>query len=245
MKSQHIIGLHAVTNCLQQQQVEVIELLFNERSNNKRVKDTVALAKQQNIKISATSEEKLNFYGSGHQGVVAIFSQHSLALGLEDLVTICDKKEGGLLFLVLDGVVDPHNLGSCIRSAAAFAVDAVVIPKDNAATVNATVRKVAAGAADFVPVVSVTNMARALEKLASMGVWLHGFAEEAKADLMTADFSGHTALVMGGEQKGLRNLTMKKCDYLLKIPTSNKFSTLNVAVATAVSLYEVSRQRSS
>ena len=148
------------------------------------------------------------------------------------------------LLLVLDGVQDPHNLGACLRSAAAAGATAVVFPKDKAVQVNATVRKTSAGAADTLPIFSVTNLSRTLRDLQKAGVWIYGFAGEAAASLYALDLKGNVALVMGSEGDGLRRLTRDNCDQLVKIPMPGEFESLNVSVATGIALFEAVRQRS-
>ena len=145
--------------------------------------------------------------------------------------------------LVLDGVQDPHNLGACLRSAAAAGATAVVFPKDKAVQVNATVRKTSAGAADTLPIFSVTNLSRTLRDLQKAGVWIYGFAGEADASLYALDLKGNVALVMGSEGDGLRRLTRENCDQLVKIPMPGEFESLNVSVATGIALFEAVRQR--
>ena len=145
--------------------------------------------------------------------------------------------------LVLDGVTDPHNLGACLRTADAAGALAVIVPKDKSATLNATARKVACGAAEVVPLVAVTNLARTLEKLQKRGVWIVGTAGEASQELYSQDLSGPIALVMGAEGKGMRRLTHEHCDYLVRLPMAGSVSSLNVSVATGVCLFEALRQR--
>jgi len=147
------------------------------------------------------------------------------------------------LLLILDGVTDPHNLGACLRSADAAGVHGVIVPKDKSAPLNATVRKVACGAAESVPVFQVTNLARCMEKLKQLGVWITGTAGEADALLFEADFTGPCALVMGAEGKGMRRLTREACDGLVKLPMLGSVSSLNVSVATGICLFEALRQR--
>ncbi len=148
------------------------------------------------------------------------------------------------LLLVLDGVQDPHNLGACLRSADACGVDAVIIPRDRTVKVNATVRKVAAGGAETVPVIEVTNLARCLKDLKQAGVWIYGTSGEASDSIYDHDYHGPVALVMGAEGSGLRRLTMESCDHLVKLPMHGQVESLNVSVATGVCLYEVLRSRS-
>ena len=147
------------------------------------------------------------------------------------------------LVLALDGVQDPHNLGACLRTADACGVLAVVVPKDRAAQVNATVRKVAAGAAETTPVVTVTNLSRTLKLLKDAGLWVVGAAGEAEQLASTADLTGPLVLVMGAEGSGLRELTRKNCEFLVKLPQIGAVESLNVSVATGMLLYEITRQR--
>ena len=159
---------------------------------------------------------------------------------LEELL---DRSEGVPLLLVLDGVTDPHNLGACLRTADAAGALAVIVPKDKSATLNATVRKVACGAAEVIPLVAVTNLARTLEKLQQRGLWLVGTAGEAEQELYQQDMTGPTVLVMGAEGKGMRRLTREHCDYLVRLPMAGSVSSLNVSVAAGVCLFEAVRQR--
>ena len=165
------------------------------------------------------------------------------ALSENELPQFLDGLGKPPLLLILDGVQDPHNLGACLRSADAAGVDAVILPKDHSAPLNATARKVACGAAETVPVVRVTNLARTLRAIRDAGVWLYGAAGEAQQALYDVDLSGPVALVLGGEGKGLRRLTREQCDLLVKLPMAGKVESLNVSVATGVALYEAVRQR--
>ena len=177
---------------------------------------------------------------AGHQGVAARVEPLPQAHSLDDLL---DAVEGPPLLLVLDGVTDPHNLGACLRSAAAAGATAVVIPKDKSAPVNATVRKTSAGAADRLPVVAVTNLSRCLRELQKQGVWIYGLAGEAETSLYSLDMRGNVALVLGGEADGLRRLTREHCDGLVRIPMPGEIESLNVSVAAGVTLFEAVRQR--
>ena len=159
------------------------------------------------------------------------------------LETLLEQQETPALLLVLDGVTDPHNLGACIRTADAAGVLAVIVPKDKSATLNATVRKVACGAAEVMPLVSVTNLARTLEKLRQQGFWVVGTAGEAEQTLYQQDLTVNKVLVMGAEGKGMRRLTREHCDFLVKLPMAGSVSSLNVSVATGVCLFEAQRQR--
>jgi len=158
---------------------------------------------------------------------------------------LLDELDEPPFLLVLDGVTDPHNLGACLRTAAAAGVHAVVAPKDKAAGINATVRKVAAGAAERIPFVPVTNLARTLKSLQSRGLWTVGAAGEAKQSLYQCQLTGSLALVLGAEGSGLRRLTREHCDFLVAIPMASDVESLNVSVAVGVCLYEAVRQRKS
>ena len=179
--------------------------------------------------------------GLKHQGVVAQYAAPQ-NLGEGDLDELLGKVENPLL-LVLDGVQDPHNLGACLRSAGAAGVAAVIVPRDRAVGVTAVVRKASAGAADQVPLIRVTNLARTLKTLKDAGVWIVGLAGEAEKSLYEMDLKGPIAIAMGGEGDGLRRLSREHCDYLAKIPMTGIVESLNVSVATGVALFEAVRQR--
>jgi 23S rRNA (guanosine2251-2'-O)-methyltransferase len=177
-----------------------------------------------------------------HQGVVAAirplkpWDEHDLGNALSQIT-------GDPLLLVLDGVTDPHNLGACLRTADAAGAHAVVIPKDRSATVDGVVRKVAAGAAEFIPVASVTNLARTLDSLKERGIWVVGTDGEATQSLYSVDLKRALALVLGAEGSGMRRLTRERCDFLVRIPMAGHMESLNVSVAAGVVLFEAGRQR--
>jgi len=160
-----------------------------------------------------------------------------------DLPGLIEAANGRALVLVLDGVTDPHNLGACLRSAAAAGATAVIIPKDKSAQVNATVRKTSSGAADRIPVVRVTNLARCLRTLRDMGVWIYGLVGDSANGFFRLDLTGNVALVLGSEGEGLRRLTREQCDQLVSIPMPGEMESLNVSVASGVALFEAVRQR--
>ncbi|MDH3892791.1 MAG: 23S rRNA (guanosine(2251)-2'-O)-methyltransferase RlmB [candidate division Zixibacteria bacterium] len=161
-----------------------------------------------------------------------------------DLFEIIDSLEGDPLLLIMDGVQDPHNLGACLRSAEAAGVHAVIVPRDRAVGLTDVVRLAAAGAAERIPLIQVTNLARTMKALKDVGLWLVGTADQAKGSLFDADLVGPLGLVMGAEGKGLRRLTQEHCDFLVRIPMQGKVGCLNVSVATGVCLFEALRQRS-
>jgi 23S rRNA (guanosine2251-2'-O)-methyltransferase len=214
---------------------------------DKRMVALQELARNQGVPLESVPRKVLDDLVSGrHQGVVAEASAVSESADNlwdeADLLRCVDATEAPLL-LVLDGVTDPHNLGACLRSADAAGVTAVVVPKDKSADLSPTARKVACGAAEVVPFVRVTNLARTLEALKARGVWLYGAAGEAEASLYDTRLTGAIALVMGAEGSGLRRLTREACDHLVHLPMAGSVSSLNVSVATGICLFEARRQR--
>ncbi|PPU05716.1 23S rRNA (guanosine(2251)-2'-O)-methyltransferase RlmB [Xanthomonas arboricola] len=243
-QNQWIVGVNAVASSVENDADNVREVLIEAGSKNPRLIEIEEQARRKGIDVRRVNTQALDGVGGQvrHQGVVARYAAARLWAEneLEALVTAA---EGRALLLVLDGVQDPHNLGACLRSAAAAGVTAVIIPKDKSATVNATVRKTSAGAADRIPVVAVTNLARCLRDLQKQGVWLYGLAGEAEASLYGVDLRGNVGLVLGGEADGLRRLTREHCDGLVKIPMPGDIESLNVSVAAGVTLFEAVRQR--
>jgi len=246
MKSnqQTIIGIHAVAELLSQRPSAVSQLLVQAGRNDKRMDSIRDLARDSSIEIIELSKEEMDKRFEGvHQGVVAIAVDESNTLSEKELLKLIEELDHDPLLLVLDGVTDPHNLGACLRTADAAGADAVIIPKDKSVGLNATVRKVASGAAETVNLASVTNLSRCLESLKEKGVWIIGAADSAEKTLFEQDLTGAIALVMGSEGSGMRRLTRENCDHLVSIPMAGQLSSLNVSVATGVCLYEASRQR--
>lgn len=238
-----VYGVHAVEALLRHHPKRVKHLWLAESRHDPRVQALVELAGQNRVPVGQKDRRELDEWAEGvHQGVVAEVSP-SQVWGEAMLEELLDRREGPPLLLVLDGVTDPHNLGACLRTADAAGALAVIVPKDKSATLNATVRKVACGAAEVIPLVAVTNLARTLEKLQQRGLWLVGTAGEAEQELYQQDLTGPTVLIMGAEGKGMRRLTRDHCDYLVKLPMSGSVSSLNVSVATGVCLFEAVRQR--
>lgn len=238
-----IYGVHAVEALLRHHPKRVKQLWLAEGRQDPRVQTLVQLAEAARIPVGARDRRELDEQIEGvHQGVVAEVSP-SQVWGENALEEILARSETPPLLLVLDGITDPHNLGACLRTADAAGVQAVIVPKDKSATLNATVRKVACGAAEVVPLVAVTNLARTLEKLQKLGLWVVGTAGEATQEIYDLDLRGPTILVMGAEGRGMRRLTREHCDYLAKLPMSGSVSSLNVSVATGVCLFEAVRQR--
>ena len=180
--------------------------------------------------------------GQRHQDIVAEFAGENL-LSEKDLDGVLEAIEGLPLLLVLDGIQDPHNLGACLRTAEAAGVHAVILPKDRSAGLSPVARRAASGAAEVLPILIVTNLARVLRHLKDKGVWLLGTSDQAEQSLYEAGLTGAMALVLGSEEKGMRRLTSELCDFLVRIPMHGSVSSLNVSVATGVCLFEMKRQR--
>jgi 23S rRNA (guanosine2251-2'-O)-methyltransferase len=239
-----IHGFHAITSRLRQNAASVLEIYLDQERHDQRSRDLLHLAESLAVKIVPVARLRLDGMAPDgrHQGVIAKVSAgvalpHTLDGVLEGL------SEPALL-LVLDGVQDPHNLGACLRVADAMGAHAVIAPKDRAAGLNPTVRKVASGAAETVPFITVTNLARTLRELQELGIWVVGTAGEAEKDLFVMKLDGPMALVLGAEGEGLRRLTRENCDQLARIPMFGTVESLNVSVAAGICLFEARRQRS-
>jgi 23S rRNA (guanosine2251-2'-O)-methyltransferase len=238
-----VYGLHAIGAVIERAPERLLELWTLESRDDARVRALRARAEAVGIRVQSASNDSLaRFVGAvTHQGVVAAvrplkpWDEHDLLANLSQMVDP--------LLLVLDGVTDPHNLGACLRTAEAAGVHAVIIPKDRSATVDGVVRKVAAGAAEFVPVASVTNLARSLDLLKAHGVWIVGTEGGAEQTLYAADLNRPLALILGGEGTGMRRLTRERCDFRVRIPMAGQVESLNVSVAAGVALFEARRQR--
>ncbi|MEE8056342.1 MAG: 23S rRNA (guanosine(2251)-2'-O)-methyltransferase RlmB [Pseudomonadales bacterium] len=238
-----VFGIHAVDALLQRQPNRIEALWLQQGRQDQRMQAIQQHAEQLGIQCKILPREALDKQVEGrHQGVLAL-SKPAQLLRERDLSVLLDTIEHQPLLLILDGVTDPHNLGACLRTADAAGVDAVIAPKDNSATLNATVRKVACGAAEVVPFIQVTNLARTMKAIQQRGIWITGTAGEADVSLYDADLKGPVALVMGAEGKGMRRLTRENCDYLVNLPMTGSVSSLNVSVATGVCLFETVRQR--
>lgn len=238
-----IFGFHAVTARLRHEAASVEEIYVDTARHDQRMKDLLKAAAAVAVRIIQADDTRLsNMVGTRrHQGVVAKAGEVSLARNLDELL---DAVEGAPLLLVLDGITDPHNLGACLRVADGAGAHAVIAPKDRAVGLNATAAKVASGAAESVPYITVTNLARTLRDLKERGIWLIGTTEDADQSLYQADFTGPTALVLGSEGEGMRRLTREHCDFLVHIPMYGAVESLNVSVASGVCLFEARRQRS-
>ncbi len=239
-----IYGIHAVDAVLRRHCERIMRIWRDARRQDARLHALDARARDAGIAVSGCDARKLQAITGGdhHQGVAA----EVRALPMQDeqgLAPLLRELDHPALLLLLDGIQDPHNLGACLRSADAAGVDAVVLPKDRACPVNATVHKVASGAAALIPIFRVTNLARGMQRLQEEGVWLVGAAEDAPRSVYDARLDGPLGLAVGGEGRGLRRLTRERCDDLVHIPMHGFVSSLNVSVAAGVCLFEVRRQR--
>ena len=240
--NRRVYGIHAVEHCLRSATPEC--LFIRDGRDTVRLKELLRLAREVGCPIERISREGLSDLIEGqksHQGVVLLVASGSQPeVSLEQLLKEPKNKR---LFLMLDGVTDPGNLGACLRSAATLGVDAVIAPKNASAPLNADAIKRSSGGADLVPYIQVVNLARCIKQLQAAGVWMVGTVMEAGQSISDIDLNDHIAIVMGSEGKGLRDKTRKYCDFLARIPMVNDALGFNVSVAAGICLYEVHRQR--
>ena len=243
--SQWVAGINAVAAALEHDAENVREVLLEAGAKNPRIVAIEGEARRKGIDVRRVAQQALDGVAGGlrHQGAVARYAA-AKTWDEHELPALVEAAEGRALLLVLDGVQDPHNLGACLRSAEAAGVDAVIVPRDRAVGLTPVVRKIASGAADRVPLIRVTNLARTMKALQDAGVWIVGLAGEADKSLYEMDLRGPVAIAMGGEGDGLRRLSREHCDFLAKIPMRGQVESLNVSVATGVALFEALRQRS-
>jgi 23S rRNA (guanosine2251-2'-O)-methyltransferase len=244
-KRHFVYGLHAINAVLERAPERVLELWMAQPRDDARSRTLRERAVQAGVHVQTVDGAALGKLVGGeavHQGAVAAvrplkpWDEHGLLEALSEL-------RGAPLLLVLDGVTDAHNLGACLRTADGAGAHAVIIPRDRAAAVDAVVRKVAAGAAEFIPVATVTNLARTMDLLKQRGIWVVGTDGEAPQSLYAADLNRPLALVLGAEGSGMRRLTRERCDFLVRIPMAGRMESLNVSVAAGVVLFEAARQR--
>jgi 23S rRNA (guanosine2251-2'-O)-methyltransferase len=248
-ESSLIFGWHAVGALVARQPERILKLIVQKGRDDERAAVLLRTAAQSGICVETRASRDLDHLvaGAAHQGIIAELHP-SAVLGegaLDDILDklVSERPNEPPFILILDGVQDPHNLGACLRTADAAGVHAVVVPRDRAAGLSATVRKVASGAADVVPLVQVVNLSRTLKWLKERGIWLVGTDDAAKGGLHGAQLSGPLGVVMGAEGTGMRRLTREHCDLLVSIPMAGIVESLNVSVATGVMLYEALRQR--
>ncbi len=241
---EQIFGVHAVTALLENNPERIIRLQVLHNRDDRKLQHILQLANNVDVPVTLRERRFLDELTKGgvHQGVVAeckVAPQRHEG----DLDNLLDTLDVAPFLLLLDGITDPHNLGAILRTADAAGVHAVIAPKDRSATLNATVRKVACGAAERVPFISVTNLARTMRDLKEREIWIVGTAGEARDTVFTGQFTGPLALVIGAEGEGMRRLTREHCDQLVQIPMYGSVSSLNASVATGICLFEAVRQR--
>jgi 23S rRNA (guanosine2251-2'-O)-methyltransferase len=243
---QWAVGVHAVTELIRRNPAQISEVLVQADRQDRRLSELRQLASKSGLRLREVSRAELDALGdTRHQGVAAAMQAGAgqPARQESDLESLLADSTTPPLILVLDGITDPHNLGACLRTADAAGVTAVLIPKDKAVGLTPAVRKVASGAAETVPLLQVTNLARSLKTLQEQGIWIVGTDDEADTEVFDQDLTGPLAIVMGSEGSGLRRLTRECCDFLVSIPMAGALSSLNVSVATGVTLFEAVRQR--
>lgn len=240
-----LFGFHSVLSRIRQHPESVQEVCYDKTRSDARMLEMLKVVEQKGVRIMQMDKERLDGLANRgrHQGVIArVIDAPIPYMDIHDILE-SDLDEPAF-FLILDGVEDPHNLGACLRVADAMGVHAVIAPKDRAVGLNATVRKVACGAAEAVPFIAVTNLARTMRELKDAGVTLVGAVADADRDLFSSKLTGSIALVLGAEGAGLRRLTAETCDALVSIPMFGTVESLNVSVASGICLYEARRQRS-
>lgn len=238
-----IFGFHAVTSRLRQNPDSIKEIFIDSARSDQRVRGLTKLAESQEMRLIACDGSRLtSMVGNDrHQGVVANID---ISRSYVDLDDVLDTLTEPARLLILDGIQDPHNLGACLRVADALGVHAVIAPKDRAVGLTATVYKVSSGAADTVPYIAVTNLARTIKQLKEQGIWIIGTAEDADYDLTHFKIQGPVAWVFGSEEKGMRRLTRESCDQLVRIPMLGSVESLNISVSVGICLFETYRQQS-
>jgi 23S rRNA (guanosine2251-2'-O)-methyltransferase len=245
MATQTLFGFHAVSVRLKTAPRSVLEVHVDPQRRDQRMRQLVARAGDAGVRLVESDEARLRSLAGNdrHQGVVARVDALVRSHSLDETLEAVDARGEPALVLVLDGVTDPHNLGACLRVADGAGAHAVVAPKDHAVGLNATVAKVASGAAETVPYFMVTNLARTIGELKERDIRVVGTAEDAPRSIYELDLTGPVALVFGAEGSGLRQLTAKSCDELVHLPMRGAVESLNVSVASGVCLYEAARQR--
>ncbi len=244
MSGNWIVGINPVEAVLGSDGERVREVVIEQGQRNARVLELAERAKALKITVSHRVREQLDKLAgeARHQGIAALYEAPAAAHE-SDLAALMERDGSATLVLVLDGVTDPHNLGACLRSAAAARVTAVIVPKDRAVGLTPVVRRASAGGSERGPLIAVTNLARTLRELKDAGVWITGLDGATETSIYALDFRGPLALVLGGEGEGMRRLTRELCDFVAKIPMPGSMESLNVSVATGVVLFEALRQR--
>ena len=244
-KVEKIFGIHAVLEFIKASPDKVINIWIQDSLKSKSILLISDMAKSIGLSIQQSKKENLDKITNkqNHQGVVLeiVKSNDIGTKSFEEILKSNNKTNP--IYLILDSVQDPHNLGACIRTAAASGVSAIIIPKDRAVGINETVRKVACGAVENINICTVVNLVRAIKKIKEMGIWVIGAARDTEESIYDFDLKIPIAIVLGGEKKGIRSQVRKECDFVGSLPMKEKIESLNVSVATGIVLYEVVRQR--
>ncbi|WP_071458925.1 23S rRNA (guanosine(2251)-2'-O)-methyltransferase RlmB [Bacillus massilinigeriensis] len=242
MSEEYIAGKNPVLEALRSGR-DINKILIAEGSQKGPMMTVVSLAKQANVIVQIVPRKKLDhIFGENHQGVIAQVAAYEYA-ELEDLFKLAEERNEAPFFLILDEIEDPHNLGSIMRTADASGAHGIIIPKRRAVGLTATVAKASTGAIEYIPVVRVTNLSRAMDELKEKGVWITGTDASGKQDYREIDASMPLALVIGSEGKGMGRIIREKCDFLLSLPMAGKVTSLNASVAASLLMYEVYRKR--
>lgn len=248
LTTSRLSGFHAVGAALRHDPQRLLKLWVDQQRRDARMRELLATAAAAGVVVIETNRAELDKLSkTRHQGVVADYHDEHSRYRERDLGDLLDAATPGPpLLLVLDGVQDPHNLGACLRTAAAAGVTAVIVPEHKAVGLTPTVRKVASGGAEAVPLITASNLARTLRQLKDRGLWLIGTADDATQSLYQTDLSGPCVILLGGEEQGLRTLTRRHCDAVVALPmapSAGAVTSLNVSVAAGIALYEAVRQR--
>ena len=241
-----IAGIHSITEAFRAHRRDVLELYVAKKEPSHRLIPILRMAEERKTPIFFLPKDQLEKKSgtTSHQMIAAKVSAYPFfSADARDLLSVSTQKESAPFLLFLDGIQDPHNLGAIIRTAFCMGVDGVVIPKDRAATETPTVSRISAGALEHIRLVEVTNLARSIEEIQKEGVWATGLMASSPTMLADGNYAAASAIVMGSEEKGIRPLVQKQCDYLCSIPQAGNLDSMNVSVATAIALYEVVRQR--
>jgi len=244
-KNEKIYGIHSVTEFIRVSPDRIINIWMQE-SINLAFKTLIhEVAKNNNLSVKKTKKDRLDkiIGNKNHQGIIVEAKRLSEknSDNLENILNI--HKDSKPIYLILDSIQDPHNLGACIRTSVAAGVSAIIIPKDRAVQVNETVKKVACGAAENISIVTVVNLVRTLKKMKEAGIWIIGTSSDTKESIYNLDLNIPIAIVIGGESTGIRSQVLKECDFIGSLPINEKIESLNASVATGIVLYEAVRQR--
>ncbi|MEW6557094.1 MAG: 23S rRNA (guanosine(2251)-2'-O)-methyltransferase RlmB [Elusimicrobiota bacterium] len=240
MSTEIIYGRHPVFEAISAGRRNFKKILIAKKYEGKIVEEIIKLARKKNISIQFEDNKKLIGYSSNHQGVVAFVSPKEY-WQFDRLVKLVEKKQNSTI-CILDEIEDPQNLGSIIRSAVCFGIDAIIIQSKMSAGISTGTAKASAGAIEYIPIVKVVNIVQAIESLKKIGFWIYGADMQGEV-ILEKKIKGKVAVVIGSEGSGLRRLTKEKCDFLIKIPITQKISSLNAAMSAAIILYELSRQQ--